>query len=92
MPSMLFGILCIVLAVWNLVLARKCRHDPSSIVDWFSTDSGAHRSVTAAMFFLGNGKAAKEEFLQNHQLQRYFLMEKYLTALLALVAGVSVLF
>lgn len=92
MPSLLFGILCIVLAVGNLVLARKCRHDPSSVVDWFSTDSGMSKSVTAAMFFVGNGKAAKEEFLQNYQLQQYFLMEKYLTALLALVAGVTVLF
>lgn len=79
------------LSIGLLVVTERCRRNPQTCQDSFMGKNGATRSFVA-LRFLGRPDDARRAIMEDQNLRREYLLERYLWSLVCFIVGLSNLF
>lgn len=90
------GKIAFVFIVWTasiviFILAERCRRNPETCQDAFVGNNGLTRSFVA-LRFRGRPEEARRAIVEDANLRREYLIERYLLSLTGLIIGIVWLF
>lgn len=87
----LYGLLVLAISISLLIATERCRRNPYTCVDGFTSREGFTRSFVVLWHWKKSADEREKLFLENQTIRHLYILEGYLWTVIALISAIVLL-